>query len=89
MTPEQCRQARERLGWRRYDLAKAADVPLWFVARFETDMEPPAFLADYEIAMREALERCGIGFPFQLADGRMSALDVTYAPKDKDEASGR
>jgi hypothetical protein len=89
MTPEQCRQARERLTWSRYDLAKAADAPLWFVAAFEDDKEPPAFLAHYEIAMREALERRGIGFPFELADGRMQALDVTYSPKDEDEASGR
>ena len=35
MTGEQCRKARERLDWTRFDLATAACVPAWFMAAFE------------------------------------------------------
>ena len=35
MTGEQCREARERMGWTRLQLATATDVPLWFIAAFE------------------------------------------------------
>ena len=35
MTGEQCREARERLNWTRFDLATAADVPVSFIVAFE------------------------------------------------------
>ena len=37
------------------------------------------------MAMREAFESVGIGFPFAIVNGRYEAADVTYCPKDKDE----
>ena len=75
MGPDQCREARALLRWTQHELAKAADVPLWFVVAFE-DADAPAFLAHYEIDLREALEDAGVRF-----DGD----DVTYAPKGKGE----
>ncbi|MFZ2107500.1 MAG: helix-turn-helix domain-containing protein [Roseiarcus sp.] len=35
MTGDQCRKARERLGWTRFELAAATNVPVWFIAAFE------------------------------------------------------
>ena len=55
MSPDDCREARELLGWTEGDLAAAADVPLWFVIAFE-DEDSPEFLTHYEIALCEALE---------------------------------
>jgi hypothetical protein len=86
MSPEQCREARERLKWSRHDLAVAADVPLWFIAAFEEQNDTAAaFLAHYELAMRDALEAVGIGFPFEIANGRVAPAGVTYSPRDKGE----
>jgi len=86
MSPEQCREARERLKWSRYDLAVAADVPLWFIAAFEEHKEGAAdFLAHYELAMRAALEAVGIGFPFEIENGRAAPAGVTYSPRGKGE----
>ena len=41
MTGEECREARERLNWTRHDLARAADVPLWFISAFEDSRATP------------------------------------------------
>ncbi len=84
MTPDQCREAREVLRWTQRELADAAGVPLWFVVAFE-DEDAPAFLAHYEIAMRDALEAVGIGFPFAIEYRRIKPAGVTYSPRDKDE----
>ena len=84
MSPEQCREARERLNWTRQDLAKAADVPLWFICAFEDD-DAPEFLMYYEVAMREAFEDVGIGFPFEIVGGHVRGAGVTFSPRDKDE----
>ncbi|MGD0184697.1 MAG: hypothetical protein ABSC25_05540 [Roseiarcus sp.] len=83
MSPDDCREARELLQWSQRDLAAAADVPLWFVVAFE-DGDSPAFLAHYEIALREALEAVGIGFPFEIEDGQIDPAGVTYSPRDND-----
>jgi hypothetical protein len=56
MTPEQCRQARERLAWSQQDLAKAARV----------EAGEPVGMMDCQVAMRETLESVGIGFPFMI-----------------------
>jgi DNA-binding XRE family transcriptional regulator len=85
MSPEQCREARERLNWTRHELAVAADVPLWFIVAFEDGKETPAFLAHYEVAMRQALEDVGIGFPFVLDKGEIAAAGISYSPRDKRE----
>jgi hypothetical protein len=85
MRPEQCREARARLKWSRHALAVAADVPLWFVAAFENEDDIGEFLADYEDAMRKAFEAVGIGFPFEIANGRMRPAGITYSPRDKGE----
>ena len=68
-SPEQCREARERLKWSRYDLAVAADVPLWFIAAFEEHKEGAGLPRAHELAMRAALEAVGIGFPFEIETG--------------------
>ena len=85
MSPEQCRAAREKLNWARHELAQAAGVPLWFIAAFEDRKDAPEFLASYEIDMRRVLEEAGIGFPFEIANGRPQPAGVTYSPRDKSE----
>ena len=87
MSPDQCRAARERLNWTRRELSEATDVPLWFVAAFEDGKETPAFLASYELAMRAALEAFGIGFRFEVEDGKARPAGVTYASPEGGEGS--
>jgi hypothetical protein len=55
MTGDQCRAARERLNWTRFELSTAADVPLWFIAAFE-DEATPDFLAGYEVYLSAVLD---------------------------------
>ena len=85
MSPEQCREAREKLKWTRQELAKAAEVPLWFIAAFEDGKDIPEFSAAYEADMRRVFEEVGIGFPFEIADGRIRGAGITYSPRDKGE----
>jgi len=73
MSPDQCRAARERLNWTRRELSEATDVPLWFIAAFEDGKEMAAFLAGYELAMRDAFEAFGIGFQYEIEDGKARA----------------
>jgi hypothetical protein len=82
MSPDQCQQARDLLGWSRCDLAKAADVPLWFVAIFEDGKEIRYFYMDYKDSMQKALEARGFEFPFGLVDGEITPLELVYMPKD-------
>ncbi len=84
MTPDQCREARELLRWTQRELADAASIPLWFVVAFEEE-DSPAFLAHYEIAMREALEAVGVDFAFTIERRRIKPAGVTYSPRDKRE----
>lgn len=83
MSPDQCRQARDLLRWSRYDLAKAADAPLWFVAMFEDGKEGWHFYMDYKVSMQKALEARGFEFPFGLIDGEITPLKIVYSPNDK------
>ena len=85
MSPEQCRQAREKLNWTREDLAGAAGVPLSFIAAFEDRERTAEFLAGYEADMRRVLEEAGIGFPFEIAKGRMRPAGIIYSPRDRSE----
>jgi ribosome-binding protein aMBF1 (putative translation factor) len=62
MTGDQCREARERLDWTRFELATAAEVPLWFIAAFEDGKATPDFLAGYEVDLSAALESAGLRF---------------------------
>ena len=87
MNPDECRAAREKLQWSRQELARAADVPLGFIAAFEDGKETPAFLAGYEVEMRQSLEAVGIGFPSEIADGRTSPAGITYSPRDRRETN--
>ena len=87
MSPEQCCEARDRLNWTRQELSKATEVPLWFIAAFEDGKETAAFLAHYELAMRDAFESVGIGFPFELSNGRITPAGITYSPRDKRETN--
>ena len=60
MTGEQCREARERLNWTRFEFATATDVPLWFIAAFEDGKETPGFLAGNEVDLLAVLESAGM-----------------------------
>ena len=81
MTPEQCRAARERLSWSQEDLARAAQVPPEIVAMFE--VSELVGMMDCQVAMREALESVGIGFPFTIERGLFLPASVTYSPPDR------
>ncbi len=58
MTPTQCRIARAALGWSETELAKAANVGVTTVSRFELSQARPQ-AASIE-AIRHALETAGI-----------------------------
>jgi hypothetical protein len=87
LSPEQCLAARERLHWSRDKLSRAADVPLWFLVAFEDGKETPAFLAGYEVDLRNILESVGIGFPFEIVNGLSAPAGITYSPRDKSETN--
>ena len=87
MSPDQCRAAREHINWTRRELSEAADMPLWFIAAFEDGKETAAFLAGYELAMRDAFEAFGIGFQYEVEDGKTKPAGVTYAPPDSGAGS--
>jgi DNA-binding XRE family transcriptional regulator len=82
MTPDQCRQARELLKWTRQELASAANVTPWVIDAFEDGRD---VLPSYVEAIRTALEAVGIGFPFELSNGRAASAGVTYSPRDRSE----
>jgi len=58
MSPEQCRAARNWLGWSQQDLAKAASVGLSTVKDFESGSRTP--IANNLAAIQRALETSGI-----------------------------
>lgn len=60
MTPQQCRLARDLLGWSARDLAAAAAVPVEIVDRFEA--EALEGWAGLELDMRATLEAHGARF---------------------------
>jgi transcriptional regulator with XRE-family HTH domain len=59
MTPTQCRMARAALSWRTTDLARAANVGLNTVNRFEAGRD--ARMSSVE-KLRSALEAAGVAF---------------------------
>lgn len=61
MTPQQCREARERLKWSRHELADAAGVPVLIVTDYEN--QGVVTIVHWLDAVREALEAAGIEFP--------------------------
>jgi transcriptional regulator with XRE-family HTH domain len=77
MTPEQCRAARAWLDWSQDDLAKAARVGLSTVKDFESGKRTP--IPSTQTAMRVALEKAGIGFPFALDGGETYACGITFS----------
>jgi len=83
MSPDQSRAARELINWSRHQLSQAADVPLWFIAAFEDGKETAAFLAGYELSMRDAFEHVGVGFLFEIDGGQFKPAGVTYSPPGK------
>jgi hypothetical protein len=82
MSPDQCRQARDVLKWTPGELAETAGVNVWVVVAFEDGRK---VLPVYEAAIRGTLEGVGIGFPFEIANGRARAAGVTYSPRGRDE----
>jgi hypothetical protein len=83
MKAEQCRQARARLNWSPEDLARASRVPVEIIAMFEAgDL---VGMMDCQVAMREALEAVGIGFPFTIERGEALFAGVVYSPRDRYE----
>jgi hypothetical protein len=82
MTPDQCRKARELLRWTPQELASAANVTPWIIDAFEDGRD---VLPSHVDAIRAALEAVGIGFPFELSNGRAASAGVTYSPRDRRE----
>jgi transcriptional regulator with XRE-family HTH domain len=82
VSPYQCREARDILKWTPSELAEAAGVTPWIIAAFEEGREVSP---DHEEAIRSALEAVGIGFPFEIANGRARPAGVTYSPRDRKE----
>ena len=64
MTPQQCREARERLKWSRHELADAAGVPVLIVTDYEN--QGVVTIAHWLDALREALKAAGIEFPCEV-----------------------
>lgn len=58
MTSEDCRAARARLGWSRYDLAVAARLDVKTLATFEEGRRRPR--EGTVIALRRALREAGV-----------------------------
>jgi hypothetical protein len=82
MSPDQCRKARDILKWTPSELAGSAGVTPWVVSAFEEGREvSPA----HQDSIRAALEAVGIGFPFEIANGRARSAGVTYSPRDRKE----
>ena len=82
MSPDQCRKARDILKWTASELAGSAGVTPWVVSAFEEGREvSPA----HQDLIRAALEAVGIGFPFEIANGRARSAGVTYSPRDRKE----
>ena len=67
MTPNQCRQARELLGWTRTELARAASCGYYTVQYVEAGNGRPR--APSLAAIRAALEAAGIEFLAEIEDG--------------------
>src|SRR5215212_2690133 len=60
ITPEQCRRARELLGWNMLDLAEASGVRMVALMRLEEGRKPPA--ASRVEKVRRAFEEAGVEF---------------------------
>jgi transcriptional regulator with XRE-family HTH domain len=82
MTAEQCRKARKLLKWTQQELASAANVTPRIIDAFEDGRD---VLPSYVDAIRTALEAAGIGFPFELSNGRAASAGVTYSPRERGE----
>jgi transcriptional regulator with XRE-family HTH domain len=82
MTADQCRKARELLKWTRQELAGAANVAPRVINAIEDGRD---VLPSQVEAIRTALEAVGIGFAFELSDGRAMSAGVTYSPRDRNE----
>ena len=66
MTPEACTQARELLGWTRYEMASRARCSSETVKNFETGRYPGS--ARTRRAIRTALEAAGVEFVAESGD---------------------
>jgi len=67
MTPEQCRQARELLGWSPQGLAFRANTSRTVVVGFETGIRRTR--ARSQLAVRLTLEAAGVEFMSESGDG--------------------
>ena len=81
MTPAQCRAGRAWLSWSQGDLAKAAGVGLSTVKDFEGERRTP--IGATQTAMRVALERAGLGFPYVSDGGEIKACGITFSAPEK------
>jgi transcriptional regulator with XRE-family HTH domain len=82
VSPDQCRKAREVLKWTTGELAGAAGVTPSVVAALEEGRQVSSTDED---TIRIALEAVGIGFAFEIANGRARPAGVTYSPRDRNE----
>jgi hypothetical protein len=62
MTPNQCRHAREVLNLSRADLAREADVPLWFVEALEDGAEDRVYVDGFKAEIDKAFRTVPLDF---------------------------
>jgi transcriptional regulator with XRE-family HTH domain len=79
VTPTQCREARDLLGWTRKELAEKADVPVPFITSFEEGGDAPGADPLFETRVHSALSRAGAQFPREYLDGQWVAARVYLA----------
>ena len=82
VSPDQCRQARDILKWTPRELAGGRRRHALGYAAFEQGREVSP---THEKAIRSALEAVGVGFPFEIGNGRARPAGVTYSPRDRKE----
>ncbi|WP_426958326.1 transcriptional regulator [Muricoccus radiodurans] len=89
MTPDQCRTARQLLGWSRTRLAANADVKSWAVDRLEGERGPippadeKALRATFEAAGIEFMEEIGGELGVRLAGAAQEAPDQVQGGVNK------
>jgi hypothetical protein len=85
LSPDQCRAMRASISWTRGELSWAADVPLWFLRSRMEKRPPPSSRA--RNSQRDALEAAGVGFLFEIEDGRSKPASLTHSLPENEEGS--
>ena len=82
MSPEQCREAREKLNWSRQQLADTAGVPVIIINDYED--EGVVTIADCLEFVREAFEAAGVDFPLELPGSFSPRMTGEDSPSSDD-----